>query len=182
MQNRLFLPRSLPSPLASVTQLWRGEPEANQLPPPSVAVRSDVNYATLRQGRKKKWGRIVEANWQLLETIRKRFPQELQFFCSFLTMEQLFWRTWNCQWTNSYLWNKTRPFIFHIKKENRTVELHKLHESWHLGLFLSFYQSCGKKPKTKHQQYGQQCLKYIEFTNSHNESCANMSWLQLKNK
>lgn len=157
-----------------------GEPEANQLPPISGRAEWRQLFNT-EAGKKKKWGRIVEANWLLLETIRKRFPQELQFFVLFnhgtVILENL---KLPMDKQLSLEQNKTFYFPYKKRKPNRRAA----QTTWVMTsrLIFIFYQSCGKKPKTKHQQYGQQCLKYIEFTNSHNESCANMSWLQLKKK
>lgn len=91
-----------------------GEPEANQLPP-SVAAQGDVNYSTLRRGRKK-WGRMVEPSWLLLETIRSRFPQEVQLHFNHETVIFRELKTASGQTVISG--TKQDLFIFHIKKRS----------------------------------------------------------------
>lgn len=157
-----------------------GEPEANQLPPHQwpCGVTSTIQH----WGREeKKMRKDREANRPLLETIRKRFPQELQFFVLFnhgtVILENL---KLPMDKQLSLEQNKTFYFPHKKRKPNRwAAQTTWVMTSRFIFIFLS---KLWKKTKTKHQQYGQERLKYIEFTNSHNDSCANMSWLQLKKK
>lgn len=125
-----------------------GEPEANQLPPPISGRAEWRQLFSTEAGKKKKWGRIVEANRPLLETIRKRFPQELQFFVLFnhgtVILENL---KLPMDKQLSLEQNKTFYFPHKKRKPNRRAA----QTTWVMTsrFIFIFYRSCGKKNQTK---------------------------------